>query len=133
MDIPEKLATRRGETEQKQKHNKICVGNLCASKHKQRCKQRLEINNIELRTFLILPDTYIRVQGRLETNWTNAPNWAPHWYYLLWAVQVHTTTHRRFYREHHWVRYLLIPTLYMCNKWNTIVHKIQNITIQCQI
>ena len=36
MDIPEKLATRRGETEQKQKqkHNKICVGNLCASKHK---------------------------------------------------------------------------------------------------
>ena len=28
MDIPEKLATRRGKTEQKQKHNKICVGNM---------------------------------------------------------------------------------------------------------
>jgi hypothetical protein len=28
-----------------------------------------------------------------------APNWAPYWSYLLSAVQVHITTHRRFYRE----------------------------------
>jgi hypothetical protein len=28
-----------------------------------------------------------------------APNWAPRWSYILSAVQVHTTTHRRFNRE----------------------------------
>jgi hypothetical protein len=38
-----------------------------------------------------------------------APNWVlrlrgPRWSHLLSAVQVHTTTHCRLYREHNWVR-----------------------------
>ena len=33
------------------------------------------------------------------------------WSYLLLAVQVHTTTHCRFYREQRWVLHLLSPAL----------------------
>jgi hypothetical protein len=40
-----------------------------------------------------------------------APNWAPNWSYLLSAVQVHTTTHCRFYREHHCAPHVLRPVL----------------------
>ena len=37
-------------------------------------------------------------------------NWALSWSYLLLAVQVHTTTYCRFYREYHWASHLLRPT-----------------------
>ena len=36
-----------------------------------------------------------------------APNWASRWSYILSAIQVHTTTHCRFYREQHWAPHLL--------------------------
>ena len=35
------------------------------------------------------------------------PNWASRWSYIFSAIQVHTTTHCRFYREQHWAPHLL--------------------------
>ena len=56
-------------------------------------------------------------RASLKPFWLIAPNWvrclrgAKHWSYLISAVQVHTTTHCRFYREHYWAIHLIKPTL----------------------
>jgi hypothetical protein len=43
----------------------------------------------------------------------NICNWAQHSSYLFLAVQVHTTTYYRFYREQHWAPHLLRQTLHI--------------------
>ena len=58
-------------------------------------------------------------------------NWAPHWSYLFSAVQIHTTTHSRFYREQlnpHLLRrsclYMLVYEIpgsdWIFNKWRCV-------------
>jgi hypothetical protein len=43
-----------------------------------------------------------------------APNWTPHWSYLLSAIQAHTTTHCTDYTENNWATYPLRPVIF---KW----------------
>jgi hypothetical protein len=57
----------------------------------------------------------VRARAGLKPIIPTAPNLAPHWSYLLSAVQIHATTHCRFYKEQQWVPHLLRPILLRVN------------------
>ena len=55
-----------------------------------------------------------------------ALNWAPRWGYLLSTVPVHTTTHCRFHREHHWAPHLRSPALGIFIFWRKRGNQMQS-------